>query len=176
MKRILLFTVLLACSVNAFSQDIKYGVRGGLNLSKLAFDDDSPVVEHEQRNSIFIGFLAHIGLSKTVALMPELQFSAEGAKAEPLHLDYVQLPVLLKFRLSEKFHIGLGPQAGVKIPKKDDGMKTMAFSGVGGVEFKISHTIFADFRYTQGFSNVFDDDLGMTAKNGNFQLGVGYKF
>ena len=52
----------------------------------------------------------------------------------------------------------------------------MAYSGVAGVEFKISHMLFADLRYTNGFVDVFDDNSTISAKYSNIQIGLGYKF
>ncbi|MDO5971494.1 porin family protein [Flavivirga aquimarina] len=176
MKKILLFTILCGFSIYGVSQDIKYGIRGGLNISNLDFDDNDIAAENKHRNSVYIGFFANIGLSKTISLMPEVQFSAEGADPEPLHLDYIQAPIFLKFRLSEKIHFGVGPQVGLKVHKEDDGVKNFAYSGVTGVEYKINYALFADVRYTYGFSNIFDDNLGIEAKNSNIQIGVGYKF
>ena len=175
MKRILLLTVLFTFSIYGFSQDVKYGVRGGLNISNLDFDNNTAAA-NKHRNSMYVGFFANIGLSKTIAVMPEIQFSAEGAKAEALHLDYIQAPVFFKFRISEKIHIGAGPQAGIKVHKEEDGIKNFAYSGVAGIEYKLNYALFADVRYTHGFSNIFDDNLGVEAKNSNIQIGIGYKF
>lgn len=196
MKKLLLLTVLLGFSLYGFSQEnnpnqvqdstkaeskgtafkgVMYGIRGGYNISNLDFKA-APNMANKHRNSIYIGFFANIGLSNTLSLVPEIQFSAEGANDEKLHLDYIQAPVLLRFRLSEKVHIAAGPQVGLKVHKVDDGVKNMAYSGVGGIEYKISHLLFADLRYTYGFSNIFDDHLNMEAKNTNIQLGIGYKF
>jgi len=175
MKRLLLITILLVISFSGFSQDVKYGVRGGFTISNLDFDGDSPIV-NKHRNSIYFGAFATISLSKTISLMPELQFSAEGAKAETLNLDYIQAPILFRFRLSEKIHFGLGPQVGLKVHKVDDSVKDFAYSGVAGIEYKLTHVLFADVRYIYGLSNVFEDALGVEAKNTNIQLGIGYKF
>ncbi|WP_044638838.1 porin family protein [Siansivirga zeaxanthinifaciens] len=174
MKKIYL-AMLLLVSVYGYSQEVKFGVRGGYNISNLDFD--TPItVENIHRNGIFIGFLAEIGLSKGIAFMPEIQLSAEGAKDEDLQLDYLQMPLYFKFRLSEKFHVGLGPQVGLKSHKFEDGLRDWAYSGVGGLEFKLSHTLFLDARYTYGVVNIFDKDLGDEAINTNIQLGIGYKF
>lgn len=194
MKNFLLLSTLLVCSIYGFSQEkisdttkvkeeksgvafqgVKYGIRGGYNISNLDFEQ-APTFANKHRNSIYIGFLANIGLSRTVSLVPELQFSAEGANDEKLHLDYIQAPVLLRFRLSEKIHIAIGPQAGLKIHKEDDNAVNFAYSAVGGLEYKINHVLFADLRYTYGFRNVFDDASGMSAKNTNIQIGIGHKF
>ncbi|MFG6687848.1 porin family protein [Mariniflexile sp. HNIBRBA6329] len=174
MKKILLL-LLLGVSFCGFSQDVKYGVRGGYNISNLDFED-TPIMENKHRNSFYIGFFADIGLSKAVSLAPELQFSAEGAKVEVWHLDYIQAPIFFKFRLSEKFRFGLGPQVGLKVHKVDDGARNMAYSGVAGLEYKLSYALFADVRYTYGLVDVFDEDLAISAKNTNIQLGIGYKF
>tara|TARA_R110002050_G_scaffold243212_3_gene379714 strand:- start:4837 stop:5364 length:528 start_codon:yes stop_codon:yes gene_type:complete len=175
MKRLLLLTTLLVVSFYGFSQDVKYGVRGGLNISNLDFDDALPIA-NKHRNSIYFGAFATISLSKTISIMPELQFSAEGAKEETINLDYIQAPILFRFRLSEKIHFGLGPQVGLKVHKYEDGVKDFAYSGVAGIEYKLTHVLFADIRYTYGLSNVFDDTFGVEAKNTNIQIGVGYKF
>ena len=108
--------------------------------------------------------------------MPEIQFSPEGANEEVLHLDYIQAPILIKFRLSEKIKFGIGPQVGLKVHKEGDGAKNFAYSGVAGVEVKISHTLFVDARYTYGFSNIFEDYINAEAINTNIQFGLGFKF
>lgn len=196
MKKILLPVILLVFSIYGFSQEktfdsipnlsatdqnnstfqgVKYGVRGGYNISNLDFDG-APIKDNKHRNSFYFGAFANIGLSRTLSVVPELQFSAEGANDETLHLDYIQMPILLRFRISEKFHAGLGPQVGLKVHKHEDGIANFAYSALAGVEYKINYAIFVDIRYTYGIRNIFDDKLGITAKNTNLQLGVGYKF
>jgi len=199
MKKALFFIILLNISFYGFSQDeelkeeqankevekkesnsstfqgVKYGVRGGLTISNLDFDD-VPMMENKHRNSFYFGFFAEIGLSKTVSLMPEIQFSPEGANDETLHLDYIQAPIFVKFRLSEKIKFGLGPQVGIKVHKEGDDAKNFAYSGVAGLEYKISYMLFADVRYTYGLADVFDDNLNVSAKNTCVQIGLGYKF
>tara|TARA_R110002049_G_scaffold309155_1_gene517691 strand:+ start:7758 stop:8285 length:528 start_codon:yes stop_codon:yes gene_type:complete len=175
MKNILLLVVLLVISAQGFSQGAKYGVRGGYNISNLDFDG-TPIMTNEHRNSMYIGFLADYSFSKSVSVQPEIQFSAEGAKDESIQLDYIQAPILLKLRLSDKIYLGAGPQVGIKIPKVDDDLRNMAYSGVGAIEYKLNYALFVDARYTYGFSNIFDEDLGVSAKNTNIQIGIGYKF
>ena len=200
MKKILLLAVLLSFSFYGFSQEnndakatekvsdtvavkekwsassgIKYGIRGGYTISHLDFEED-PIATNKHRNSLYVGFFANIGLSRTLSLMPEIQFSAEGANAELLHLDYIHMPVLFRFRFSEKFHAGIGPQMGLKVHKKDDGIKNLAYSAVIGADYKITYALFVDIRYNYGIRNVFDEESGIVAKNRNVQLGVGYKF
>lgn len=176
MKKTLLLAVLIGFStIYGFSQGTKYGVRAGLNISNLDFKPDANF-ENKHRNGLMIGFFGEYGLSKGISLMPEIQFSSEGGKDEELRLDYIQVPVLFKFRLSEKFHIGAGPQVGIKVHEYEDGVKNFAYSGVGGIEFKLSHQLFLDARYTVGLANILEDNVGREATNSNIQFGFGFKF
>ena len=175
MKKIFLFVVLLGLSYYGFSQGTKYGVRAGYNISNLDFDGVPPI-DNKHRNGFMIGFFGEYGLSKGFAIMPELQFSSEGANNEPTRIDYIQAPILLKFRLSDKFHAGIGPQVGIKVHEFEDNIRNFAYSGVGGLEFKLNHSLFLDARYTYGFSNIFDDKAIVEAINTNIQFGIGFKF
>lgn len=174
MKKLLL-VFFLGISFAAFSQDVKYGVRGGYTISNLDFKD-VPFMENKHRNSFYVGFFSDIAFTNTFSLVPELQFSAEGAKAEVLHLDYIQMPIFLKFKVTDKLRLGVAPQVGLKTHKEDDMMRNFAYSGVVGLECKLSYTLFLDVRYTYGFTNIFDDVYTAEAKNTNFQIGIGYQF
>jgi len=176
MKRILLLILLLSITVEGFSQSGTFGVRGGYNISNLDFDVLPANTINKHRNSFYIGFFADYSLSGSISIVPELQFSAEGAKDEKLHLDYIQAPILFKFRISPRIKLGVGPQAGWKVYKLNDGIKDVAFSSVAGFEFKINEVLFIDARYTYGIMNIFHEDLGVEAKNTNVQIGVGYQF
>jgi len=194
MKKVLLLTV-LSFSLYGFSQNtdsnqaniiepkpkestfqgVKYGVRAGFTISHLDFEE-TPIMENKHRNSMYIGFFADIGISRALSIVPEIQFSAEGARVEPLNLDYIQMPVFFRFRFNEKLHAGLGPQIGWKVHKVGDNMRDLAYSAVAGIEYKINYALFIDARYNYGLGDVFHENVGVTAKNRNFQIGVGYRF
>lgn len=177
MKKTILLFVLIICSFSSFAQDAMYGVRTGINISNLDFDPEVPNgIENQHRNGFVLGFFAEYALSKEISLAPELQFSSEGAKEEALRIDYLQLPVFFKYKLSHNLRIGLGPQASLKAHENEDGLKNISFSALGGLEYLISDEFFLDFRYTYGLTNIFDDELNLDAKNTNMQFGVGLKF
>jgi len=175
MKKILLLVLVLSASFYGFSQDAKFGVRAGINVSNLDFDG-TPAADNTHRNGFVIGFFAEYSFSNSVSISPELQFSSEGAKPEPLQLDYIQMPILFNFKLSPKILFNVGPQVGLKISKVDDGIRNFAYSGVGGLSYNVTPMIFIDARYIYGVSNIFDKELGIKAKNSTMQFGVGYKF
>ena len=77
------------------SQEVSWGVRAGLNISNLDFDPD-PIFDNSHRNGFMIGFYADINFSESLSLSPEIQFSAEGAKADELRAEYLHLPIVLQ--------------------------------------------------------------------------------
>ena len=175
MKSFLLTLLFIAITTVTFSQETSYGVRAGLNISNLDFDPD-PTFRNDHRNGFAFGGFVDWGVSKTFSILTELQYSAEGAKHEDLKADYIQLPVLLRFSIGDKFKVGAGPMLSLKTWKKDDGFETFTFSGVGGVEYMINDELFIDARVHYGFGNILDEDLTtLEAQNTTFQFGFGIK-
>lgn len=174
MKKQLLFLGFLFCVTLSFSQIGMYGVRAGINVSNMDFDPDA-TFSNQHRNGFAIGFFGEYLLGDAIALTPEIQFSAEGAKSRDLRIDYIQAPILFKFFLADRFAISAGPMVGLKVHEYEDGFKNIAFSAAGGLEFKVTEMFFIDARYHYGILNVLDDNLPMEAKNASFQFGVGIK-
>ncbi|WP_299521281.1 porin family protein [Winogradskyella sp.] len=175
MKKLIL-TTLFACFLTlGMSQEIKYGVRGALNVSNLDFDPDA-TFENKHRNGFAFAGFVDFGLSEELALHVELQWSAEGGKDEDIRADYIQMPIMLKLSVSDRLSFGAGPQVSLKTWKNNDGFSTFAFSGVVGAEYMITSEIFVDARYSYGLSNILDEDLtDVEAKNHVMQFGIGIK-
>lgn len=158
-----------------FEPEFKYGVRGGYNISNLDFDPN-PNFENKHRNNMVFGGFVEYFTSESFSISAELQYSAEGGgKDESLRVTYIQLPILFKYHFSSNFAIGVGPQAGQKTWSHEDGFKNNAFSGVAGIEYMLSDTVFLDARYTYGLTNILDDSSSFEARNTNIQFGIGLK-
>ncbi len=176
MKSILL-TLLLCITVTtfSFSQEVSYGVRGGLNISNLDFDPD-PTFSNQHRNGFVFGGFVDYGITERFSMLAELQYSAEGAKADELRADYIQLPLMARFGLGDKFTVGIGPMVSLKTWEENDAFATFTFSGVGGIEYMITDELFIDARVHYGLSNILDSDItNSEAQNTTFQFGFGIK-
>ena len=176
MKKTILFFAFILASFYGFSQNSVYGVRAGFNISDLDFEDQYDYLPHTHRNGFMIGFFGEYKLSNVIDLAPEIQFSAEGSKQEELRINYIQLPVLFKFNITNNFAFAVGPQASLKAHEYEDGVKNFTYSGVAGVDFMITDEFFLDFRYKYGLQNLVDDELGVEAKGNTMQIGFGVKF
>lgn len=175
MKTILAFSLFICISTITFSQETTYGVRGGVNISNLDFEPDADFQNLHRNGFVFGGFVDY-GFTESLSLQVELQYSAEGAKAEEFKADYIQMPIMLRFHLSNNLTIGVGPMASLKTWKNQDVFSTFAFSGVGGIEYMITDELFIDARFSYGITNILDEDtIGLEAKNNNIQVGFGIK-
>ncbi|MGJ8593623.1 MAG: porin family protein [Aquaticitalea sp.] len=175
MKKIYTLLLFVSISTLTFSQETTYGVRGGVNISNLDFTPDADF-ENLHRNGFFFGGFVDYGFSESLSLQIELQYSAEGAKADALRADYIQMPLMLRFHLGDNLTIGAGPMASLKTWKNQDAFSTFAFSGVGGVEYMITDELFIDARFSYGITNILDEDIdGIEAKNNTIQIGFGIK-
>ncbi len=175
MRTLLSILVMMLCLSFSYSQGTSYGIRIGYNISNLDFEPDA-TFENKHRNGFAFAGFADIGLTESLSLMTELQYSAQGGKEEPLRADYIQLPIQLRFNLSSDLTIGVGPQLGLKTWKDNDGFSTFVFSGIGGIEYMITEELFIDARYSYGITNILDEDLTTDeAKNHNIQIGFGIK-
>ena len=176
MKKSLLILTLLFIFGTTVAQENLFGVRTGFNITNLNFEPEVPEGSlNAHRNGFVIGFLAEYAISRKFSIMPEIQFSAEGAKDKNLRLDYIQLPIFLNYKISNNIALGVGPQVSLKIHDYEDGFKNVVYAAGVGLTYMITDNIFVDARYTLGLVNVFDDNTGLDATNENAQFGVGIK-
>ena len=174
MKTLFTFLLFLSITTLTFSQETKYGVRGGINISNLDFEPDADF-QNMHRNGFAFGGFADFSLSDSMSFLVELQYSAEGGKADDLKADYIQMPLMLRYSFGS-FTVGAGPMASLKTWKNNDGFSTFTFSAIGGLEYMITDELFVDARFSYGITNILDEDLtDLEAKNNNIQIGFGIK-
>lgn len=177
MKKITLVTsifVMLCCSLS-HAQGIGYGFKLGVNVSQInsfSFDivntaGDTPRQggfdsQEGSRIGFAAAFFAEIPLSERLSFQPEFTYSAQGNKFEGLRYEYLQLPLALKINLNKLF-INVGPQAGLKISdfEQSDNFSSFEFAGFAGFGYQFTDNIFAEVRYTLGFTEVFEDDAAI---------------
>ena len=76
MKKIslVLCASMIVCST--WAQNSSFGIKGGLNVSTLSDKND----ELGSRIGYHAGLLAHVHLSRQIAIQPEIVYSSQGAK------------------------------------------------------------------------------------------------
>ncbi|MDR0412342.1 MAG: PorT family protein [Dysgonamonadaceae bacterium] len=161
-----LFKLSIACaflSVALVSQaQVKYGVKGGLNVSTLSGYAD--VVDTKQKPGFHVGVVSQVNFPSRVFIQPELLFSKEGIKAKWFRkytsrsLNYLQLPVYIGYKIDAGWGLniiaGAGPYLACGVGGTDKPFKDIyrrfdaGLSGMGGIQFE-------GFQLTLGY------DLGL---------------
>jgi hypothetical protein len=183
MKKLFLTAIVAACAtLAAQAQDIKFGVKGGLNVASLSDVNGSSKI------SGHIGGFANFKFTNW-AIQPELLFSGQGAQDVGLTdakwaLSYINIPVLFQYYFIPQFYAEAGPQMGflLSAKSKDEGVsvdikdafKTVDIGTAIGAGYKFPIGVGVYARYNFGFTDLVDG--GVDPRNSVFQVGASYTF
>ena len=198
MKKIILTVAALAAFGTASAQ-VKFGAKAGLNLANISESYDGYGEDYDADYKMKVG--AHVGafvewkFTEKFALQPEVLFSMQGAKYESsesdgdgfsseyeskVNLNYINVPIMVKFYPIEKLFVEAGPQVGFLISAKSkdestvtigdvttsesetvdvkDNFKSIDFGVNVGVGYEFTEMIFANLRYNIGLSDISESD------------------
>lgn len=182
MKKLLLVLFVIAISGVSNAQDLSFGAKAGVNFASLSGDD---VDEVDGRTSFHLGLVAEFLLSEKFAIQPEVLYSSQGAEDEDItwKLDYVSVPVLAKYFVTEGFSLEAGPYVAFNVVSEaemegvtvdlEEETESVDFGAALGLGYELPMGVFFQGRYAMGLSDISSEG---DAKNGVFQLSVGYKF
>lgn len=191
MKKVFLVFAIVTLGFTVNAQEVTFGVKAGLNLASIAGDDTDGL---DSRTSFHVGGVAEISISEKFSVQPELLYSAQGAKESfegidiEVNLDYINLPIIAKYYVSEGFSLEAGPQVGFLMSAKakaegqsedlKDFVKGIDFGLNFGVGYKLDSGLNFGARYNLGLSNINDGEGSDEFKNQNsvIQFSVGYFF
>jgi hypothetical protein len=201
MKRsaFVLFVLMLALTTTTSAQVIKYGLKAGVNLADMTGDGwatkgavDEVAIDRKFRLGFGGGLFAQFPIgSSGLMVQPEAMFIMKGFRYETGLddvttsgvLNYVEVPVLLKYRSPKQRktspNLFAGPYAAFNIGGKvtfsnvpagdEDGYEDIDIDNIkaldfgitfgGGLDFAIGPTgkLTFDVRYTMGLADAFDD-------------------
>ncbi|AUC74941.1 PorT family protein [Olleya sp. Bg11-27] len=157
-------------------------MKTGLNVTNFTGGD-------ADRNNLFsfhVGGFAEFELNETISIQPELLYSRQGSEAGnaiKVKVDYLVIPILAKYYLSEKFSIDAGPQFSFlvndkaefndsSIPDADTDASSFDFGLNVGFGYAITTNLLAQVRYNYGITTVAENP---DIKNSVFQVSLGYK-
>ncbi|WP_194766449.1 porin family protein [Tamlana sp. I1] len=207
MKKLVLCVAIAAFSMSFVNaQEVKFGVKAGVNFASFSGDD---VEDLDGLTGFHVGGVAEIMFSDKFSIQPEIIYSAQGAKSEESEtfegetfeykskakLDYINIPVIAKYYVTEGLSLEAGPQVGFLASAKGkdevtiDGdtesdtedlkeyVKGVDF-GLGlGLGYKLENGLNFSARYNLGLANISDDeDSDDSLKNNVIQLSVGFMF
>jgi len=147
--------------------DIKFGAKAGLNLATLSGDLEGV----SSRTSFHIGGMAEVMLNDEFAVQPELLYSSQGAKLDDgtLAFNYLNLPIMGKYFVSDEFTIEAGPQFGyllsakLKYDSEDNGGGGTTVDETVGRNAKINQAAMAETEDVKDDVKSFDYGLNVGA-------------
>ncbi len=169
----------------------KFGIRLGLNVSNISFDN---LPDRGERYGLHGGVFANVPVSDFISLQPELSYSTKGTSFKPendrkkLNMNYVDFLLPIAFKLSS-IDLQVGPFASLLVSSPDynvfsnnttvaDAFKKGDFGLTAGLSFNFNR-MFIGLRYNQGFMDITKDNVRpflSSGKNAVGQVSVGLKF
>ena len=200
MKKIIaIFSFLMILSPAVISQDLRFGLRGGLNLSSFVGEDAD---DANMKLGVHVGPFARVGINDMLFFQPELLLSTKGYtdKGEAFgtnykfrqNLMYLDVPLMVGVTPIENFGFLLGLQPSFLLGGKwklnvdeennwiqdDDDKNKEDFANVDlalvlGLQYQLENGLDFGFRFNYGFPNVYEDE-DPEAHNLNLMFTVGY--
>jgi len=192
MKQTLLFVMLFVWALPAFSQkksgESYLGVKGALSHSQNTFHNPSLSGFDEDFEDGFAGGLYfHLGMTPKFGIQIELLYSEMGSQLIPdsipnpntttLKLNYLSIPLMLKYNPNWRLGIFAGPQFDFLSSAHSDfnhnGGKDINeqvtkndLSGTIGVEYWITRWLGVYGRFVTGFTNINEKSPGIELETG----------
>jgi hypothetical protein len=173
--------IVFAGTMNA--QDVKLGVKIGMNVSSVNGNLDNL----DPKTGFVLGATAEVSLSEKFSIQPELLYSQQGAKSRGnfiYDLNYITLPVMAKYYITEGFSVEAGPQFSFLVKDElisdnsnsasaNTNAENFDLSANLGLGFKFDNGIFFQTRYNLGLISITENP---DVKNGVFQMTLGFQF
>jgi hypothetical protein len=202
MKKIVILALGLFAATAADAQDIRFGVKAGLNLPNIIKDDGNNDFSTKINPGFNAGVTVDIPLVSGLAFTPEILFASKGYKATTTLGEFTQttyfvdVPILASIKVAGSgLNIVVGPQVSFLTSTKNkfdsgfgtvenqydedaDKFKKSLLGGVIGLRFDINDKFDIHGRYALDFQKNNEDGTNRTPefKNQVFSVGVGVKF
>jgi hypothetical protein len=196
-KRTFIVSILMLqifCVRIAAAQETAFGIKGGVNLSMLKFDD--PQSSYNSRTGYHLGFFLREKFEK-VAIQPELLLFTQKVDVKSTtfgnvqdNFTYVSVPVMIKLYPVAGLNLQLGPQFGFLVAgerKYDNVLFTgskditdaykksdVSFSAGAGYDFKFGLNL--DMRYNIGVKDINNLANEQPVKSRVFLISIGWNF
>ncbi len=175
MKKLLLSILVLSGTAFHAEAQLKFGVKGGLNLATLkdTHSGSTPDIDaYKNKIGYHAGAIAQLPLLGKLSIQAEALYNVKGAKIENQDSDntgpslsYFSIPVLAVYKPGQKFGIEGGVEFSSVLSAKQTflGKSTDIKSGlentndiglVGGIQFQFTERLNFDARYVFGLTTI----------------------
>lgn len=203
-KKIYLFTTILLMSLGVHAQEWALGAKAGVNFASFS-GDDAQNLNFEGRTGFHLGLILEMPLTDDFSIQPEVLYSTLGGNTNEASLeqatdlnfkmDYISVPVLVKYYFWGNLNLEAGPQFSFNTRNDIEGQfggqdisedfqsetRTIDVGGAVGLAYNSPIGFFGQIRYIPGFTKVFrevsfEGGEATDLKNSLIQLSLGMKF
>jgi hypothetical protein len=170
MKKLILIVFTALLTFSAFAQGVDFGIKGGANFATL-----TDVSGLDNKTGFVIGVFGGLKFNDKVGIQADILYSQQGAKFSlgDIDLDYVNVPVVIRYFIVQGLNVQAGPQFGFIIEDNDADVESFDLAGVLGVGYDLPMGLRLAARYNFGLTDAVKDS---GSKNAVFNLSVGYSF
>ncbi|WP_116541742.1 porin family protein [Pontibacter virosus] len=166
-----------------------FGIKGGVNFATLRGSDKDVLGNFSGLTTFHAGVYTQFSLGNTFSIQPEALYSRKGIERNDstFRFDYLEVPVLAVFNITETVSVHFGPQVGILMSAKEDDtevniepLNTFAYGIAAGAEARLS--IFRlGARYNLGLEDLRKENnqgqkINQDIKHGVFQVYLGLGF
>jgi len=185
--------IIFACcfSVSSYAQtSIKPGFRAGANFARFSDTD------FDFKTNFYVGGFVTLKLSRFYSLQPEINYSAQGAKADfsnlsdvghapsDISVNYLSFGVLNKFTFTDEFSLMAGPAIDFETYSNVNTNSGIDLSLTAGLGYTLHFGLTIEGRAKFGIIDVLESDDYNNSNNFVddwntnivLQLGVSYSF
>jgi len=195
MKNLFLAVLALTFTFAATAQDVKFGVKAGLNLPTITGDETENLSTFA---TYHVGAFANIPISDNFSVQPGCLFSCQGAEYTEsegydgmFELAYINVPVMAQVAVADGLNLAAGPQVGFLISANDvyespgdsgeedisDEIQGIDFGVNVGANYQFANGLNIGASYNLGLSNISNfEGFDGTINNSVLQFSVGWLF
>lgn len=166
---LLTLIVFVLMQLNAVAQKINYGIVAGVDMANLNTTGIGTIDPFKWMPSFNVN--AHVGYQSNTfwGLSVEPGFIVKGGATEDpetkMKLNYLQMPLLVDFYLNERVSVSCGPELAYLLSAKQEWEretydledwynKKFEFSGVVGLNYKITRNLDLGVRFNLGLTQI----------------------
>jgi opacity protein-like surface antigen len=188
MKKIILLLVVIFIATTSIAQ-VSAGLKVGASFASVQAAAKGEKASTSNRTALALGGFVNFSVSEKFKIQPELLYQGMGGSVggETFKSEYVNIPILAQYAVTQNFKIEAGPQFGILASSKSagedikDDFKTSDFQLLFGASINVTDAIGIGARYGTSMSSIAADvdkaynDINTSVKNKAFTVMLTYK-
>ena len=170
MKKIILTAAAIFAIGVVQAQEAKFGIMAGADFASVKLKAEGYSLT-ENTTAFVGGVFVDINASDKFHVQPELVIATADGGSQ------LQVPILAKYYVADKFSFLAGPDMLFNLDEKVDGVKNFGIGLDLGAAYDINEHFLIEAKYNLGLTNFIEDaPSGYSMKINGFFLSLGYKF